>query len=236
MKQLLSDWSRDETDRILDEYGVKTILTQNKKMLKSSKGETVVFDWAIPAIKTCPQAGSCKKGCYAMMGAYIWTTTKNAMQNRHDLSRDRHFAEVVNDHIKMKRKYCEKKGKNCLIRIHSSGDFYSQEYLDEWLRIIHNNPNVTFYAYTKMVQMFNDNEIPNNFKVIYSYGGLQDGLIDPKRDRHAKVFQDALTLLESGYINASQNDMLALTPHKYIGLVYHGNKSYSNTNWNKVSD
>lgn len=235
MKRLLSGWTKDETKRILAEYGVKTVLGQNRKMMKSSQGETIVFDWALPAIKTCPNADACKKGCYGLQGAFLWASTINALENRLSLSKDRHFPEVMNDCVKMKHKYCQKKGKNCVIRIHSDGDYYSAAYLQDWLRVIHSNPDVMFYAYTKMVKLFKNTILPNNFTSIYSYGGKEDYLIDPKRDRHAKVFPDALTLLKSGYINASNNDMLALTDHHYVGLVYHGVKNYTNTNWNKVS-
>jgi len=93
-----------------------------------------------------------------------------------------------------------------------------------------------FYAYTKQVKMFKDivQDIPANFKLIFSYGGKQDNLINPEIDRHSWVFESTSDLDSKGYIDASQDDMLALTDNPKVGLVYHGNKSYNNTTWSKV--
>ena len=56
---------------------------------------------------------------------------------------------------------------------------------------------------------------------IFSYGGKQDHLIDDKKDRHAKIFNNQAELLEAGYIDASGDDLKALTSVKKVGLIYH---------------
>jgi hypothetical protein len=35
------------------------------------------------------------------------------------------------------------------VRIHDSGDFFSDEYTQAWLRVMRARPTVLFYAYTK---------------------------------------------------------------------------------------
>jgi hypothetical protein len=87
-------------------------------------------------------------------------------------------------------------------------------------------PQVKFYAYTKMVSLINNDKynLPNNFKYIYSYGGKEDNLIDINKDRHSKVFSSEL-VIPTNYINATDNDLLAIGDNKKIALCYHGAKS-----------
>lgn len=51
------------------------------------------------------------------------------------------------------------KSKINTVRIHSSGDFYSQNYISKWVNIIRNKPNKMFYAYTKKKHIFNFTEM-----------------------------------------------------------------------------
>ena len=62
---------------------------------------------------------------------------------------------------------------------------------------------------------------PENLKIIFSYGGKQDHLIDDENDRHAKIFNNQKELLDAGYIDASGDDLKALTPNKKVGLIFH---------------
>ena len=57
--------------------------------------------------------------------------------------------------------------------------------------------------------------------MIYSEGSKVDFMIDDKMHRHAKIFNNVDDLLNAGYINASDDDLLALTPNKKIGLIFH---------------
>lgn len=65
------------------------------------------------------------------------------------------------------------------IRIHSSGDFFSQAYFDAWLMVARQFPERIFYAYTKALPFWVKrlNDIPSNFKLVASYGGVNDNLI-----------------------------------------------------------
>ena len=58
-----------------------------------------------------------------------------------------------------KRKY-----KIDTVRVHESGDFYSQKYVDKWMEIAKLFQRVKFYAYTKSYK-FDFSIRPNNFKI-----------------------------------------------------------------------
>lgn len=209
-------------------------LTQNSKIKKMSGKKT--FNWGIPAyrsakgFKTCPNAGACAKGCYATQGAYIFSNVAKVFEARLKLAQSPRFTKIM--HAEIQRRGVER------LRIHDSGDFFSQEYLDSWLIIIKANPGTEFYCYTKMVSLFKryhaDGLIPSNFSVIYSYGGTEDKLIDRKNDRHSWVFSSIKALVAAGYADAHIDDSVALGANKRIGLVYHGVKNIENTDWSKV--
>ena len=115
-----------------------------------------------------------------------------------------------------------------ILRLHDSGDFYSINYLNKWIEIANANKDVIFYAYTKSIPFFKRNKennnnwlLPNNLIIIFSQGSKKDDLINTSKDRHAKVFKDINTMLKAGYINASDNDLKAITDNKKVGLLLH---------------
>lgn len=69
--------------------------------------------------------------------------------------------------------------KEDLVRIHESGDFWTELYLMAWITVARKEPNRTFYAYTKSLNMWLNlaSEIPNNLFLTASIGGLLDSLI-----------------------------------------------------------
>jgi hypothetical protein len=50
------------------------------------------------------------------------------------------------------------------VRIHEAGDFYSQDYLDKWVRVARALPELIFFAFTKSYWL-DFSERPNNFVV-----------------------------------------------------------------------
>jgi hypothetical protein len=132
----------------------------------------------------------------------------------------------MSDAIAVKQRTAIKHNKRLVIRIHDSGDFYSMEYIRKWLEIIHRNADVQFYAYTKQVPIFRRLELPINFTVIYSEGGLADDRINTATDRHSRVFSSLDELHAAGYDDATEDDSVAWrSTTGRIGLVYHGYKS-----------
>lgn len=191
------------------------LLTQNSELRPDG-----IYNWSIPAlaaklsngknIKTCPNAGACANVCYARNGTYNFSNVKaRHTANLEYVIDDPQgwFAQMLEEvnHPRMRGKY---------VRIHDSGDFFSEDYLRLWLKIALLTPDVTFYCYTKEVSMFKrivEYDCPKNFRYLYSLGGREDYLIDLELDRHADVFPDDAAILEAGYSNQDASDLLAIT-------------------------
>ena len=198
------------------------LTNSNTKLKKSSKlNNASIYAFDLPAYKTmtgkitCPFAKVCIKYCYAQKGAYTWSPAQNKHNQNYLNTKKDNFIDVIQDEINRKRKITH-------VRVHSSGDYYSPEYLNKWMTIARSNPDTIYYSYTKSVKMVKDlKDKPSNFEPIFSEGGKQDNLIDYEKDRHAKIFNNERELLDAGYIDASGDDLKALTPNKRVGLIFH---------------
>jgi len=112
------------------------VLTSNKKL-----GNGVV-SFSIPAIDTCPGSSKlCERVCYASRGGYAYPSVKNHLERMRKLARSPEFVDAMVLHIRNTN--------SSVIRIHSSGDFDTVEYIRRWTKIVRRVPNVTFYAYTR---------------------------------------------------------------------------------------
>jgi len=203
------------------------LLTQNKKLKNTSLINKVrVLNFSLPAYKTqnnkvvCPFAKDCVKYCYAQKGNYRFPSVKKGLNKRYELSKKEEFVTIMNANILLERP--------THVRIHDSGDFYSIAYLNKWIEIAKANKDVIFYAYTKSIPFFKRNKqnnnnwlLPNNLKIIFSEGSKKDNLINTTKDRHSRIFKDIKSLLSAGYINASDNDLNAITENKKVGLLLH---------------
>jgi len=125
----------------------------NRKLPKS----TGIFN--IPAIKTCPNCGTCKEFCYARKAERMYPNALPYRERMLELSKKPSFvSDMVAVIIKSKVK---------TIRIHESGDFYSQSYVDNWTDIARQLPDIQFYAYTKSIHLDFDAR-PSNMRIISS--------------------------------------------------------------------
>jgi len=197
------------------------LLTQNAKLKKTSiENKMRVMNFSLPAYKTitgktvCPFAKDCVKYCYAQKGNYKYPSVIKGLNNRYELSKTDDFVPKMNATIMLERP--------THVRIHDSGDFYSIAYLKKWVTIANDNKEVIFYAYTKSIKFFiNGLKLPKNLKIIFSEGSKIDNLIDVNKHRHARIFKSKELLQAAGYIDASNNDLKAITSNKKVGLVYH---------------
>jgi len=197
------------------------LLTQNAKLKKTSiENKMRVMNFSLPAYKTitgktvCPFAKDCIKYCYAQKGNYKYPSVIKGLNNRYELSKTDDFVPKMNATIILERP--------THVRIHDSGDFYSPQYLQKWVQIAKANKDVIFYAYTKSIKFFIDGlKLPKNLKIIFSEGSKIDNLIDVNKHRHARIFKSKELLQAAGYIDASNNDLKAITSNKKVGLVYH---------------
>jgi hypothetical protein len=222
------------------------LLTQNSELRKVG-----VYNWTLPALgarlpdgtvfSTCPQAGVCAQFCYARNGTYLFPAVKAAhVRNlmKYLDNPETWYGEMLTELTLPKFRG----GK--YVRIHDSGDFFSDEYLEWWLLIARQVPDVTFYCYTKEVSRFKrivertywsdtanprgeQPYAPSNFRWLYSMGGKEDHLIDKDVDRHAEVFPSKEALEAAGYFDQEESDILAVTaPTNRIGIVANNIKHF----------
>lgn len=223
------------------------MLTQNREMRKDGIWNWTLPAWVVELsdgskFNACPNAGACKDLCYARNGTYLFPQVKAAhLRNLEATLNDLPGWEAAMI-SELKGKKFRPTGKPRMpeliplvdpwmqrwlsdggqaIRIHDSGDFYSDEYLRAWIRIADATPDVLFYAYTKEVSRLRAHEdlAPWNFRWLYSLGGQEDHLIDKDQDRHADVFTSKESMEELGYQDQSMSDLHAiLLPTSRIGI------------------
>jgi hypothetical protein len=186
---------------------------------KVSKLGAVSF--GIPAYRsaggfaTCPQAGACAAVCYARQGRYLMPNVAGARERNLESTRRPDFAAMaIVDLGAISAR---------LVRVHDSGDFYSQAYLDAWFEVARAFPGKTFYAYTKSLHL-DFSGVPDNFRIVQSEGGKLDAGIDRGRP-HSRIFVSHAARRKAGYGDGSNTDTLAVRGARKIGLVYHGSRS-----------
>jgi len=219
-----------------------------------------IWNWSIPALRatlldgshvnTCPSAGACARVCYARNGTYLFSNVLAAHTRNLQMTLDSTWPAVMIAELQHRR-YRPKGTARIMplplheldfwcwhwadaggaaVRIHDSGDFYTADYLDDWLTIARATPDVLFYAYTKEIVMMRAaaDRAPENFRWLYSTGGTQDHLIDPDLDRHADVFPDEQAIADAGYTSQDVSDLLAiLLPTTRIGIPANNIKHFN---------
>ena len=129
-----------------------------------------VLIFNLPPIKSCPNNKSCKDTCYAVpfyrQYPDVWERyDANFEMAKTDLGR---LSRYIVRQIREKK---ESRAGLVAVRVHSSGDFFSQDYLNMWATIARELPDVKFYAYTKADKVLDFrplDELPN-FNVIRSF-------------------------------------------------------------------
>jgi len=184
-----------------------------------------IWTWTLPAyvvdlptgrkFNACPSAGACAAPCYARRGTYLFSNVRAAhIKNLMYVLEDLDGWEVA-----MSRELDRDRLAGAYVRIHDAGDFFSDEYLAAWLRLISTHAGTNFYAYTKEVRRFKDlEETPPNLTIIYSWGGKYDYLIEDD-DRQANVFASLEELEAAGYADQADSDLLAVHGPRKVGIV-----------------
>jgi hypothetical protein len=186
------------------------------QLLKFSTGNgklknRLIFN--IPAGYACPHAGVCKTmadrttgkimdlpqftgteadeyRCFAAM-AETRPTVREARWHNWDLLREAihsngNQAIALRDLIDISLLSQSQKD---LIRVHESGDFWTENYMRAWMMVAQSRPQQTFYAYTKSLGMWYNlrDIIPSNFYLTASSGGTLDYLISKYPDVYQRV-------------------------------------------------
>lgn len=125
-----------------------------------------------------------------------------------------------------------------ILRIHASGDFFSQDYFDVWVEVAKQNPQILFYAYTKALPFWVKHlgNIPSNFKLIASVGGKYDHMIKQYFLRFAQVVYSEEDAQAMG-LAIDTDDSIAYSGTESFALLLHGTqpaKSVASKAWQKI--
>ena len=163
------------------------LLKQNEKMKHSNGALEQFFNIGFAAlvgialdentneliiVNTCPGAGSCKIDCFAMKGGKVqfqgpWLSDGRILT--YLLNDPDEFFNQLDSEIKKEEKKGDKGGYSVSIRWHDAGDFFSPEYAKMAFKLADSNPDVTFYAYTKVADVVLQDK-PGNFMINWSEG------------------------------------------------------------------
>lgn len=107
-----------------------------------------------------------------------------------------------------------------LVRVHSAGDFFSQEYFDGWMEFARRNDGVRFWAFTKSLPFWTARlgTIPGNMELQASYGGRHDHLIDQYNLKYARVVWSKEEADQLG-LTIDLDDRLAAYPGPSFALL-----------------
>jgi hypothetical protein len=175
----------------------KPASSKNEK-LSFQKGSNAKLDsstwtFSLPAGWSCPGANDCKAcadpdtGRIMDSGRQKFRCYAATMEMRPSVreSRWRNFKLLQNASLERNGMFdiiLNSLPKNASkIRVHVSGDFFSQAYFNAWMQVAEAAPWTRFYAYTKslgMVKHYINSgfKIPGNFVITASIGGVWDNL------------------------------------------------------------
>lgn len=145
--------------------------------------QVVSFD--IPAGWSCPKADICKNFsdpttgkikkvgrimCYASkVEAYAPAARRLRWHNFDEIK------ECAGNSDKIAAKILEALPNEVkIVRIHSSGDFFSVAYFTAWQKVAAARPNIVFFGYTKQLEYAISEQNSPNFFLEYSFGGKDD--------------------------------------------------------------
>jgi len=224
------------------------LLTQNRELKRDGVWNWTLPAWVVELpdgshFNVCPQAGACAKFCYARNGTYLFPKVRGKHLSNLELAYSPEFGEAMQQELSHKkfrptgtprqipglpttdhlsdwsRFWIEAGGQ--AVRIHDSGDFFSEAYYNEWVNLAWDFPEILFYAYTKEVTVTKklEHTFPSNLLICYSMGGREDHLLDLEVDRHADVFPDLEAIEEAGYMSQHESDLLCvLLPTTRVGI------------------
>ena len=214
-------------------------------LLKFSKGnkklsnDTLIL--SLPAGLTCPGSNTCKafvtlkddkrtlnRGveseftCFAASEELRYPNVYKSRRYNYELINSyvvkkdiNGLTNLLNDSLQAKKKNIKK------FRIHESGDFYNEIYLEAWLNVARLNKDIKFYCYSKSLNFFMKVFLPNNFYMTASYGSKYDYLINQGYfKRYSKVVFSIDEAIKLG-LKIDKDDSLCFE-NKPFALLLHG--------------
>ena len=214
-------------------------MTKKQTLLKFGKGNAKlskdIYTFSLPAGHSCPYAFECKASadrstgkikdgkdqvfrCFAASQEALYTNTRTARWHNYDLLRSLKTVDKMSTLI-----VDSLPAKATTVRVHVSGDFFSQVYFDAWMAVARIFPKKKFYAYTKSLPYWLERRdaIPKNFNLTSSKGGKTDVLIDLNKLKYAEVLFTEEQAKELK-LELDHDDSHAYNGTKSFGLLVHG--------------
>lgn len=139
----------------------KSELNQNIHLsegnIKSKCDDNTTFlTWSLPSRKCCPYATEmCKKRCFAKKNETFKGVRDSRERNLEETQKESFVRDMIN-HFEYHLQRPKNKDRQIIVRIHTSGDFYNQEYFDKWVQIAKHfkvDNRIMFQAYTKSIRI-----------------------------------------------------------------------------------
>lgn len=144
----------------------------------------------LPSFITCPgHTEMCSKYCYAQKAEDLYPNVLPCRMRNLRAAKHWTFVPRMISLLKSKR--------SKLFRIHESGDFFDQEYLDKWIQIMEKFPDKVFLAYTQSYDL-DFSGIPDNMVLYYSV--WPDSKNVPEEGLKAYVVDDGSGLIDESHI------------------------------------
>jgi len=112
-----------------------------------------------------------------------------------------------------------------MVRIHVSGDFFSDNYFLAWMDVAKARPEILFYTYTKslLIWLRQRSSVPANFELTASERGKHDDLIELESLKFAKVLFSIAEAQELG-LEIDHDDSHAYASDKSFALLLHNQR------------
>jgi hypothetical protein len=229
-------------------------MTNNNNKLSFGSGNaklsTAIATFSIPAGHSCPFAKDClskadrttgkiidgqhcRFRCFAASQEALFPSVRNSRWDNFEALKKaktvERMTQLIQDSLPNGYTY---------VRVHVSGDFFSEKYFIAWLNVAMNNPLIVFYGYTKATPFLVKYKsiIPRNFRFTASQGGTCDSLISKHSLKSAEVVFSVKEAADKG-LEIDHDDSHAILSEKSFALLLHGTQpagSDAGKAWQKI--
>ncbi len=204
-----------------------TGVSDKTRMTEKKHPETRFRQFSLPARADICRFCTFGDTCYTKNGRMACPLQQNAYEENLQMVQDGSIWDKLDEELDMYGRRAKKAGKTLYLRVHASGDYFSREYLRNWLDTARRHPDVIFYSYTKAVGWVKMEQaagnVPDNFRFVFSIGSTQDILLE-ESDRVGAVFPVEAEV-PAGWFDGSHDDYWAAQPCGSVFLRYHGPKT-----------
>jgi hypothetical protein len=146
----------EKAESFVNELVEKVELNESDLYIRIQDGNSKLNDilnFSIPALFTCPfKTDACAMNCY-VLNSYV-RYKEHVMKSHkanYEVALQSDFVEKMILAIEKKLASKKYRDKHVTFRIHVSGDFFSYEYFEKWVKITDyfEGKNISFGAYTK---------------------------------------------------------------------------------------